>query len=238
MNGNQYQPRGWQPQGGGQYQNNQQGGQQGGYRNNDQGTVPRERPPLPEPVFYRPFAVTSNRDVPDSIKNRAIELTRTLVNKGHTARVGVLDGLEAMVNSAVTQNTECHIPFRGFAQSESKFNFSTPECLAIARHFATGFDQLKPAIQSFMGKNVRLILGNKNQSLIQFLVCYTEDGAESTKEVTSRTGICGHAIKVADYYNIPVFNLKHPDCESRIMTMFGHDDKSRPMQITQDDLPD
>ena len=245
MNDQQYQPRGFTPyqqerpayqQERPAYQQERPSYNQGG--NGQQNRQQQERAPLPKPFFYKPFVVTSNRDVPEQIKLRAIELTRTLIAAGHIARVGKMDGLEADVCAVVTQNTECHFPWKNFADSDSKNNFNTPEILAIAKHFATGWDQVKFTIQGFMGKNVRLLLGNKAMSLAQFMICYTDDGAETTKEVTPRAGMCGHAIKVAHFYNIPVFNLKHQDCESRVLAMFGQDDKSRPMQITQDQLPD
>ena len=50
-------------------------------------------------------------------------------------------------------------------------------------------------------------------------------------------GVRGHAIKVADKFNIPVFNLKNANVEEQLMSYLNvQNDVIRP--ILSDDLPD
>ena len=212
---------GYRPSGG--YQNNQGGGYQNSGGNNYQSNnnqEEREARQLPEPFFYMPYAVVGNRDTPAPIMDRAKLLAKKLSEKGFTARVGGLDGLDRAIMEVAGQGVELQLPWKNFGGLESKTSYSAPEILAIAKHFTQGWDALKLPVQGFLGKNVRVLLGEKARSLAMFLLVHSDDGAENAQEVTAKTGAAGHAIKVACHYNIPVFNLQKPDCEQHVYQMF------------------
>ena len=52
-----------------------------------------------------------------------------------------------------------------------------------------------------MNRNAMQILGRWGDNPVDFVVCWTKDGKAS--------GGTGHALRIAEYYNIPVFNLKN-----------------------------
>lgn len=75
---------------------------------------------------------------------------------------------------------------------------------------------MKLPVQAFLAKNVRLLYGDKLKSPALFMLCWSEDGAETLREKTNRTGSIGHAIQIAYSMRIPIFNLGKPDTEERL----------------------
>ena len=88
--------------------------------------------------------------------------------------------------------------------------------MQAAKTYHPTFDNLKPAVQAFLGKNARMVLGNKLNSNALFLLCWSEDGAELKKDVVARTGNIGHTILIANSIGIPVFNLGKEGTKERI----------------------
>ena len=60
---------------------------------------------------------------------------------------------------------------------------------------------LKDYPRKLMNRNAMQILGRCGSRPVDFVVCWTKDGKAS--------GGTGHALRIANYYNIPVFNLKN-----------------------------
>ncbi|KOC58542.1 RlpA-like protein [Habropoda laboriosa] len=68
-------------------------------------------------------------------------------------------------------------------------------------------------------RNVFQVLGYGLDTPSEFLVCWTPDGAEA--ETSKKTGGTGTAIRVANTYGIPVFNLFNEDCLERLNDYLG-----------------
>ncbi len=218
----------------GGYQNNG-GGYNGGGGFQKKAPVDRDAP-LPEPVFYKPYAVVGNKEFPTDLIPKLTSIVKKLDSLGYTARTGSMKGLDVCVEE-ITTNVELQLPWKNFNNKESKNTYSSPEILAIAKSLQPGFDELALPIKGFLAKNVRVLLGGKGISRAIFLLCHSEDGADSARQVTSRTASVGHAIKVADKFNIPVFNLKNDNVEEQLMSYLNaQNDVVRP--ILSDDLPD
>ena len=185
-----------------------QGGQGGGFKN---------RPPAEQedPYLYLPYAATGNKDMPESFKPMIQRIGRNLQEAGLILRTGGMEGLEDVIEKSATK-LEVHLPFKDFDGKQSKFTYTSDFVKGIAKMFHTSFDTLKPVVQTFLAKNVRLVLGKDGKSPALFLVVWTEDGAETTAEKTFKTGNSGNAIEIANAIKIPVFNLARPDAEQRI----------------------
>lgn len=207
--------------GGGQKPNNDwqgkkqwggQGGQSGG---GWQGKKPFERPKETDMSFYKPYALAGNQDFPDSLKPVLSRILKYLERAEYTMRCGGMDGIEDFAEKETTKH-EIHLPWREFANKQSKFTFTTDRAMAVAKKFFPAFDGLKPAAQKFLAKNVRVLMGNNVNSPALFLLCWTEDGVESIKDKTARTGFTGHPIAIASALGIPIFNLGKADAEQRL----------------------
>jgi hypothetical protein len=68
-------------------------------------------------------------------------------------------------------------------------------------HFHPAPDRLKPYSRQLMNRNAMQILGEDGNTPVEMVVCWTKDGKAS--------GGTGQAIRIAEYYDIPIFNLKN-----------------------------
>lgn len=198
----------------------------GGYQNKQQGNKnaffkrKEEEIDMDNYELYKTYVGTGNRDIPNNIKDQIKRLAHELESFGYILRTGGLDGAEQAFEEG-TSKLELHLPWRGFNDKESKFTFTPKAALAIAKKFHTAFDTLKPAIQTLLAKNARLVLGKDLKSPAMFMICWSEDGAETIIEKTARTGNVGHAIAIAAYMKIPIFNLGKHDAEKRLKHYLG-----------------
>ncbi len=65
-------------------------------------------------------------------------------------------------------------------------------------------------------RNVFQVLGDNLKNPSKFLVCYTRDGATKIEETNRDTGGSRTAIRLADTFGVPIFNLGRMDHELRI----------------------
>ena len=70
-------------------------------------------------------------------------------------------------------------------------------------------------------RNVFQVLGSNLDHPTEFLLCWTPDGAETTKATSKKTGGTGTAIRCADKFGVPVFNLQRPDAIARLEQYLG-----------------
>ena len=176
------------------------------------------RPVETDFTIYKPYAVTGNRDMPEHLIAKMVELVKKLEGLGYTLRTGGLEGVEEAVENAATIETkkEVILPFRDFNQKKSKFTYVSDRAHAVAKMFFPSYDTIKKGAQLFLAKNARLVMGNNMTSPALFLLCWTEDGVEAARDRTMRTGFTGHPIAIASTIGIPVFNLGNPSAEQRL----------------------
>lgn len=65
-------------------------------------------------------------------------------------------------------------------------------------------------------RNVFQVLGSRAAEPTEFMVCWTPDGAERSSETSKKTGGTGTAIRIADAFGVPVFNLQREDTIQRL----------------------
>lgn len=185
---------------------NKGGGSGGGFKKREEGPA----------VFYKPYVITGNADTPADVLEKFRELALKLESMGFIARTSAFEGPDQIVDK-VLQIKEIHLPWSPFNERESKLSFSSKNSLEIAEAFHPSFSGLKPGVQKFLSKNVRMALGNNLKSPALFLVCYSQDGAESAAEKSIKTGNIGHLIAVCSAIPIPIFNFGKPDAEQRLL---------------------
>lgn len=200
---------------GGGYQKNYNNNNGGGYNKNNNFRGGGRQQDMSEGTLYKPYVGTGNRETPHDVIERmratAIELERF----NFILRSGGLDGVDEAMETAV-KNPEIFLPWRNFNNKESKLTFNTKQSLDIAKIFHPGFDTLKDSIKAFLAKNARMVLGNNLKSQAMFVICWSEDGAETGRERSPKTGNVGHVIAIANAMRIPVFNFGKPDAEQRL----------------------
>jgi hypothetical protein len=165
--------------------------------------------------LYKAYGGLCNPDAPDSVMSQMKTLAERLEAKGYTLRTNGAKGGEASMEAG-SSDVEAHIPWRNFNEHPSKLNRTTDEAKAVIRQFAPGFDGLKPAVQTIIASKAHVILGKDLKNPIQFLICWTQDGAETMAQRNAKTGYIGVGIALAASLKIPVFNLKNPDALERL----------------------
>lgn len=80
----------------------------------------------------------------------------------------------------------------------------TPE---LVSQYHPKASKLKPAVISLMRRNCHQVLGRDLATRVNFVVCWTPDGAATAAQTSYGTGGTGFAIRLADAVGIPVFNL-------------------------------
>lgn len=217
----------WQNKDGGDRGNyqNKDGSEKGGYQNKGNyqkrnNFYKKQEEDDSEPRLYKAYVGTGNRDAPQGVLDDMKRLASELEGFGYMLRTGGMDGPEAAFEDGAKE-LELHLPWRGFNDKQSKFTFTSNQAKGIAAMFHTSFDALKPVIQTFLAKNVRLLLGKDLKSPAMFAIIWSEDGAETLKEKSSKTGSAGHVIAIASAMKIPVYNIQRSDAETRLKTYLG-----------------
>lgn len=68
-------------------------------------------------------------------------------------------------------------------------------------------------------RNVFQVMGATVSRPSEFLLCWTPDGAE--EKTSKKTGGTGTAIRIANHFGIPVFNMQNEDCIERLGEYLG-----------------
>lgn len=207
--GGGYEKKPWQGNNGGSYEKKPWQGNGGG------GKFQRKEEPL-DPTIYLPCAVSGNKGAPPEIIAKIKELVTFISEHGFTVRTGCDGEVELAADDAATAKRERILPWREFEGKESKLTWNSERAAVIAKRYHPTYDNMKKGVQHILGKNARLALGDKMNSPARFLLVWTEDGVESVREKTARTGLAGHIIAIASAAGIPIYNLGNPTAEQRL----------------------
>lgn len=167
--------------------------------------------------LYKPYTVTGNAGASNEVCNRLKEILDMLDPHGFTPRISCMSDFDTIVENELKGTFfEMYIPWKDFNNKVSKHYFNDNVSKHVAKMFHKSFDSLKPAIQAFLAKNVRMVLGDKLKTYSLFVLIWSEDGAEQVSDITFKTGNMGHVISVARALHIPVFNLQHESTKERL----------------------
>lgn len=254
--GNNYQNNqggGGYNRGGNNYQNNQGGG--GNYNRGGGGNYNRgggggynrgggggfKRKPFDPSSFrlYKPITFTGNDNAPDNIIGQALKTAQFLIAKGFTIRVSVQSNFDKALAERLPQDSiELILPWKGFDDKESKFAYNDDTSKYVASMYAKNYENLPLAVQSFLAKNVRMVMGPNAKSYTLATVIWSADGAETIGQLSRDTGNMEHLVNVSLGVSIPVFNVQNDDYELRLREQLGLTDSNAARDLsrrTQDD---
>jgi hypothetical protein len=112
---------------------------------------------------------------------------------------------------------EIFLPWARFQENPSPFTRPTEAAIRMAAGAHPAFGMLKPAERLLHGRNAHQVFGPNLDDPIAMVLCWTEDGCESEAARTPATGGTGTGITLASRAGIPVFNLRNPDAERRLL---------------------
>jgi hypothetical protein len=97
------------------------------------------------------------------------------------------------------QKKRRYLPWPNFNNQKSDLNFVCKKALKLASKFYSNFELLSPASQKLIARNGYQILGKDLNDPVEFVLCWTPGG-----EII---GGAAQGIKIANFIQIPVFNL-------------------------------
>lgn len=164
------------------------------------------------------YAGIGSRETPEDVLEIMKRIAEVLAQKGLTLRSGAAPGADQAFEvgcDKVKGKKEIWLPWEGFNEHPSH-HVPTLKHLEYASKIHPVWDRLSQGVRKLHARNVGQVFGYNLNTPVEFVVCYTSDGAETASEVTSKTGGTGTAIKIASQNNIPVFNLGKKDVLDRI----------------------
>lgn len=105
--------------------------------------------------------------------------------------------------------TELYVPWNGYNEVYHIGKTPNPGSYSYVRSYHPVWDKLKRGAQAMHARNAEILLGPTLQLPVNFVVCWTPDGAVA--ETTSKTGGTGMGVRIASAVGIPVYNLARPD---------------------------
>jgi hypothetical protein len=122
-------------------------------------------------------------------------------------RSGHAPGADQAFEHGAHENCQIFLPWPTFeAQTDIlgiAFDEPTEAAMLMAKKFHPAWDRMGQGGQKLHGRNCHQVLGPYLDSPSKYVICWTPGGA--TKGGTAT------AIKVAQYYHIPVFNLANTE---------------------------
>lgn len=151
------------------------------------------------------YAGIGSRNTPNEILNQMFKLASTLSNKDFILRSGGAEGADFSFENGSKGKKEIYLPWQDFNHNPSPLFTPHHEAYGIAAKYHPSWITLSKSIKHLMARNVHQILGSDLNTPSKFVVCWTPDGAE--RKTSYRTGGTGQAIRIANGYKIPVYNL-------------------------------
>lgn len=143
--------------------------------------------------MVRYYAGIGSRETPEDILKLMTNIAKGLERRAYKLRSGGAIGSDQAFEKGVRNPKNKEIFY-----ATSKLPLWTH---VFTSHFHPAPHHLKEYGHKLMCRNALQILGEDGDSLVHFVVCWTKDGKAS--------GGTGQAIRIAEYFNIPVFNLKN-----------------------------
>lgn len=178
----------------------------------------RARLALHKPPRSMTYAGIGSRITPPDVMDLIQRAARRLSARGYTLRSGGADGADSAFEAGVPTDgqKEVFLPWKGFNGNTSPFYRCTDEAMDLAASTHPGWKRMGMPAKKLMARNGFQVLGSELRSPVDFVLCWTKDGAECEAERGPATGGTRQAIALASRWLIPVFNLKNNDALTRL----------------------
>lgn len=135
-----------------------------------------------------------------------------LAAEGYLLRSGGAEGASAAFEKgcdAAKGKKNIFLPWRGFNGNNSNMYNVTEKALSLAKNFNPAWVTLNDSAKKLQGRYAHAQLGDGLNRPSDFILCYTKEG--------KKKGGTGQALKVADQYSIPVFDLGEFEYDHALM---------------------
>ena len=148
--------------------------------------------------MYKSYAGIGSRSTPLLLKPTIKEIVEILNEKDYILRSGGAPGADSFFEEFAKEK-EIFIPWPKFNGSTSERTSVCKKALKLAKKFHPAWDHVGDVGRQLMARNSYQILGEDLKTPVDFVICWTPNGAEK--------GGTAQAIRIAKYLHIPIFNL-------------------------------
>ena len=152
--------------------------------------------------FSIPYTGIGSRTTPPEICEEMTRIARYLSSVGFKLRSGGAPGADSAFEAGAGEDCDIFIPWRGF-ENRSRGILITgavhERAAKIAALHHPAWSRLSHGAAQLHIRNVPQVLGKDLISPSKFVICWTPDGKAS--------GGTGQALRIADAYDVKVFNL-------------------------------
>ena len=149
------------------------------------------------------YAGVGSRTTPVEICVLMSQIAQDLSNSGWTLRSGHAEGADKAFELGAGGRAEIYLPWRGFTHVPvlgTEYSRPEPWTEEVAATYHPRWVALSPIARKLHMRNVHQVLGHLPDSEhSRVVVCWTPNASGS--------GGTGQAIRIANGYNIPVFDL-------------------------------
>ena len=159
------------------------------------------------------YAGIGSRETPKDVMSKMTGIAERLSLLGYVLYSGGADGADAAFERGATHK-KIFLPWKDFnGRLEDGDEYVVPpKNLDFVNEFHPKPTGLTSGGVALMSRNTYQVLGPDLKNPVEFVLCWTKDGKAS--------GGTGQAIRIANHYKIPVFNLKNGyDDFASFMTM-------------------
>lgn len=142
------------------------------------------------------YAGIGSRETPHEVKEEMYRISKTLALAGYTLRSGGAIGADKIFARGAEESHVDEGSPRPRIYRPSNVTF---EAVAMASEYHPAWDRCNAFARKLHGRNCMIVLGDKLDTPVDFIVCWTEGG--------KITGGTGQALRMAKKLGITVHNL-------------------------------
>ena len=160
-------------------------------------------------LSFNSYAGIGSRETPEDVLVLMERLAQKLAHR-YILRSGGADGADTAFERGARLaqgKAEIYLPWQGFNESNSPLHQVAVQALNLASTLHPGWNELGQGPRKLHARNCYQVLGQNLATPVEFVVCWTADGCESTRQRRKSTGGTATAIVLAERHNIPRYNL-------------------------------
>lgn len=170
---------------------------------------------------YNYYTGVGSTQTPPNVLELMTEIAEDYSKMGYILRSGHAPGADQAWEKGAGANAQIFLPWPQFEKrvpihpDAFKLLQPTIEARRIAAEHHPVWNRLKDSIKLLITRDVHEVLGHDltppYERKSKFLICWTSDGVITGAETGKGTGGTGQAIRIADRYGVPVYNLGRSD---------------------------
>ena len=169
-----------------------------------------------------------SRETPVDIKLIMAKIGYKMASFGYTLRSGAAYGADESFEKGCDEfggDKEIYLPWKYFNNHRSNLFKVSAAAMDTVNEFHPTGNRLKEASRKLMARNAYQILGSDLKTPSKIVICWTPDG--------KLIGGTAQAIRIANHYNIPVYNLAvDEDCEELFLKLGIIEDVNETIRAT------